>query len=88
MTPQTNVRVAARLDRGMAFVSGDGPTPVSARQEAVEPGVVQSLAPGARATWRLTVRASQPGAMRFEVELRTNELPQAVTEVEPTRVFE
>lgn len=87
-TPQTNVRVTARLDRGMEFVSGDGPTPVSTRDAAVEPGVVQSLAPGARATWRLTVRATQPGAMRFEVELRTNELPQAVAEIEPTRVFE
>jgi uncharacterized repeat protein (TIGR01451 family) len=87
-TPQTRVRVKARLDRGMELLSGDGPTAVAGRVGSVEAAELERLEPGARAVWTLTVRSAQAGPARLQVTLNTNELPSAVSETEPTRFFE
>ncbi len=48
---------------------------------------VQDLRPGARAEWRVHVRAAKPGDVRTRVELSSRYLKdEPVPDVEPTRL--
>ena len=46
-----------------------------------------SLAPKARATYRVTCRATTPGDMRFHVEMTSDQITSPVEEDEATRIY-
>ena len=46
------------------------------------------LAPGAKATWRVVVKAVKPGDVRFKVTMNTDQLRRPVEETESTEMYE
>ena len=49
---------------------------------------LSSLAPKAKAAWRVVVRAVSPGDVRFKVVLNVDQLTRPVEETEATNLYE
>jgi hypothetical protein len=49
---------------------------------------LSSLAPKAKAAWRVVVRAVRPGDVRFKVVLNVDQLTRPVEETESTHLYE
>lgn len=85
----TNIKIVAKLEESMEFVSTEGPTQSTLQgRNTVVFAPLPSLAPKAQAVWRLTVRALKPGDWRFGVEMNTDQLDRPVMETEATRFYE
>jgi uncharacterized repeat protein (TIGR01451 family) len=83
-----NIRVQAELEPNMQFISIEGPTRGSAEGQTINFEPLPSLQPGARATWRLTVRAQDAGNTRFSVRVNSQQIgDRPVTETESTTLF-
>lgn len=85
--PLTNVRLDCQLEDSQAFVSGDGPTAVQARERTITIEPLTELAPGDRATWRVRVKPLQPGDVRFGTTLGCDQIPEPIRETEATRQY-
>jgi len=86
--PDTNITIKAMLEDEMEFVSAGGVTAGKMADGAVVFEPLPSLAPGAKATWRVVVKAVKPGDVRFTAVMTTGELKREVKETEATRFFE
>ncbi len=86
--PDTNIAIKAMLEEEMEFVSAGGATAGGMVEGAVAFEALPSLAPGAKATWRVVVKAVKPGDVRLKVVMSTGELKREVMETEATRFFE
>lgn len=85
--PQTNVRITAEPPGTMRILSATGPTEREGENGKVSFKPLESLAPGDRAEWRVTVKAADAGDVRFRVQLRSDQLTEPAIEEEPTRFF-
>ncbi len=85
--PDTDIRLVCRLDRGMQFVSATGPTSGAASGSTVTLAPLASLAPGAKATWRVVIRGTEDGDLRFGVSLNSAQLTRSVEETEATHFY-
>ena len=83
-----NVTLNATLPEGLAFVAAQGTTDVKAQGQKLTFAPVQSLAPGAVATWWVEARAQQPGMTQFRIELNAESLDNPAVEFEPTRLYQ
>lgn len=85
-----NVRVTCALEAGMEYVSSSGPTTGTLGAEgkvvAFEP--LPSLAPKAKASWKVGVRALSEGDVRFKVGMTDDRLERPVEETEATHFYE
>jgi hypothetical protein len=85
-----NVRIKIDRPPQQDFVSAEGQT----RLENANPGrsfefpPVRALAPGAKATWRVTVKANAAGDVRFKTTLNSDNLTSGVTEEESTNLYD
>lgn len=87
--PGTGIRVTAMLPQEQTYVSSAGPTDASVSGQTIEFAPLGSLAPGAQATYRVTVRGTAAGDVRFRATLTSNEISDpAVEETEATRFYE
>jgi len=84
----TNVRIACILEDNVQYVSSAGATAGSAEGRTVEFFPLSSLAPKARAAWRVVVVAVKPGDVRFKVVMNVDQLTRPVEETESTRLYE
>ncbi len=84
----TNIIIVCQLEDEMQFVSAAGDTTGSADGSTVTFGPLPSLAPKAKATWRVTVKAASAGDVRFSVEMNTDQLTRPVNETEATNFYE
>ena len=82
-----DVKVVATLPASMTFVSGTGASKVSASGQVVTLSPVASLAPGAKAEWRVTVRAASAEDARTRWELTSEQFKAPVIETESTYQF-
>lgn len=87
-----NVRIVARMEDSMQFVSAVGATP-GVHDGSATAGVLTfqplvELPSKAKATWKVTVRAVKPGDVRFHVEMNEDQLGRPVTETEATNFYE
>ena len=85
----TNVQLAARLPLGLRAVAAEGPTP---QGQASQPDVIlfqplQRLAAKADVTYRIRVEGVQPGDLRMQVQVWTDEIEKPITKEESTRVY-
>lgn len=85
--PATNVALTAQLPKNFEFVTASGDTKIAAEGQNLKFGVIESLAPGAIATWQLEVKAQEKGDTRFEVQMNSDYLNSPVPELEPTRIY-
>lgn len=86
--PGTGIKVNCELPAEQDFVSAGGATAGTNTGKSVSFAALPSLAPGATATWRVTVRANAPGAVLFRVSRSSNEFPEPAIETETTNLYE
>lgn len=79
--------VRAELPPELQFRSAEGSTEVREEGGQLVFGPIDALPPGEMATWRVLATATQPGQVRFRVELTSDATTQPVQEIEPTTVF-
>ncbi len=91
----TGIELVGKMegDDTMEFVSAEGSSPArnftgNADGLDVNFPTVARLAPGARATYRVTVRALKPGQVSFRAEAVSNEITRPLIKVETTNFYE
>jgi len=70
------------------YVSAVGPTKPSVKGNVVTFGALDSLAPKAKAVYKITVKAAREGDVRFRVKMTTSQTGEVpVEETEATRIY-
>ena len=87
-SPDANVKVVATLPAAMEFVSGSGATLVNAVGQTVTMSPVAALAPGAKAEWRVVVKAKSVQDARTRWEMTSEQFRTPVIETESTNLYE
>lgn len=85
--PDTNIKIVCELEDNAAFVSASGATAGSHSNGTVTFAPLASLAPGAEATWRVTVKAVAEADSRFKVSRTTDNTTRPVEETESTNFY-
>ena len=85
--PDHDVKVVCTLPKEFTFVGGDGPTEIKADGQKVDLGTIATLAPRAKVSWTIRVKADKQGDLRNKVELTSRYLTEPLPELEPTRVI-
>ena len=86
--PDTNIIVKCMLEENMQYVSSSGATSGTSSDGMVVFDALGSLAPKAKATWRVVVKAVKAGDVRFKVAMMSDELGRDVQETEATNFYE
>ena len=86
--PDTNIMIKVFLEDSMQFVSAGGATRGTFADGAITFEALPSLAPKAKTTWRVVVKAVKAGDVRFRVTMNTEELERDVVETEATQFFQ
>ncbi|MBN2447307.1 MAG: DUF11 domain-containing protein, partial [Phycisphaerae bacterium] len=86
--PDTNIVVACVLPPEQEYVSATGPTQASTDGKAVTFSPLPSLAPKATAKYRVVVKGTQVGDVRFRLSLTSDQLESPVSETESTHIYE
>jgi len=84
----TGIRIVCTMPEEMEFVSGEGPTAVSISGNRITMAPLPSLAPRAKAEWRITVRAKAAGDVRFRTSLTSDQFVVPVEETEATFLYD
>ena len=82
-----DVVVKATLEDNMQYVSSSGATKGSLSARTVTFAPLPSLAPKAKASWRVTVKAVKAGDVRFRVAMNSEHLGRDVDETEATNFY-
>jgi len=84
----TNIVIKAMLEDTMEYVSSSGATNGRLSGSTVTFSPLPSLAPKAKATWRVVVKAKNAGDVRFSVTMNSDQLGRDVQETEATNFYE
>jgi len=84
----TNIRIVCTLPAEEDYVSGTGPTNATAKGKTVTFAPLPQLAPKAKATYRVQVKGTKTGDVRFKVELTSDQMTTPATETESTHIYE
>ncbi len=84
----TNVVVNCTLPAEEDHVSSTGPTQVSAQGKSISFAPLATLAPKAKATYKVTVKGVGEGDVRFKVEMKSDQMDTPVMETESTRIYQ
>jgi len=85
--PATNVKLSCRIEESQEYASGSGATAVSAQGKVITLSPVPSIAPKAKATWRIAVKALEADDVRFSVTMTSDQLGRVVEETEATNQY-
>lgn len=86
--PDNNIAITCQLENAQAFVSAGGATQGTAAGQTVTFAPLPVLGVGQRAEWRVTIRATSGGDIRFAVQMDTDNLNRPVRETEATNQYE
>lgn len=84
----TNVLVTAVLEDNVRYISSAGATVGTKEGQTVRFFPLGSLAPQAKAAWRVVVEAVRPGDVRFKVIMNADQLTRPVEETESTHLYD
>ncbi|MEJ2705705.1 MAG: hypothetical protein P8Z79_24980 [Sedimentisphaerales bacterium] len=84
----TNIRVSCMLEDYVRYVSSAGATPGAQEGQSVRFLPLATLAPKAKAAWRVVVEAVRPGDARFKAVMHADQLSRPVEETESTHLYE
>ena len=84
----TNIKIVCTLEDNEQYVSSSGATRGSVMGNIVTFEPLPSLAPKAKATWRVTVKAVKAGDVRFTAAMNSDQLTRPVQETEATHLYE
>jgi uncharacterized repeat protein (TIGR01451 family) len=85
--PATNLKVVCKLPDSEEFVSGSGPTQVSAQDRAVTMETLPVLDPKSQATWLVTVKALKADDARFKASASSDQFEKPIQRDEATRLY-
>lgn len=83
-----NITIVAELEDSMEFVSGTGVTTGKLNGSTITFAPLEKLAPGAKASWNVVVKAKKAGDVRFGVKMTEDQLERPVIENEATNFYE
>lgn len=83
----TGITIACKLPAEEDYVSSDGPTKATADGKKVTFAALPSLAPKAKAVYKVTIKGVSEGDARFEVELNSDQITSPVMETESTHIY-
>ena len=83
----TNLKVVCTLAEGQEFVSGSGPSQVTAEGSTVNLATVPALHPKDTAVWRVVVKVLKAGDVRFTADVSTDQFQPPILETESTRQY-
>jgi uncharacterized repeat protein (TIGR01451 family) len=83
----TNIKLACTLPAQQSYASSDGPTQASIDGPSVAFAALPSLAPKAKATFRVVATGTAPGDVRFKVSMTSDQAQTPVEETESTNVY-
>ncbi|QNN24817.1 DUF11 domain-containing protein [Planctomycetales bacterium ZRK34] len=86
--PGTNIVIENTLEDTMQFVSAAGATAGKNTGKTVKFAPIASLAPKAKAEFRVTVKAVKAGDVRFSTKMTSDQISRPVEETEATNFFE
>lgn len=86
--PDTDIVITCKLEDAMQFVSAGGATSGSFADGMVTFQPLASLAPKAKAAWRVEIKAVKAGDVRFTTMLKSKQLGREVMETEATNFYE
>jgi len=84
----TNIVIACTLPPQQTYASSDGPTRVKVAEKDVTFAPLPQLAPKAKATYRVVVKGTKPGDVRFTVQLTSDQMESPAGETESTHIYE
>jgi len=84
----TNISIQVTLENEQEYVSSSGATSGTASGKVITFAPLASLAPKAKAEWRMVVKAVGAGDIRYSVEMNTDNLGRNVSETEATNFYE
>ncbi|MBI1841248.1 MAG: hypothetical protein HYR88_10435 [Verrucomicrobia bacterium] len=85
--PLTNIKLVSKLEDAQQFVAGTGDTAVSVSGNMIGYGAVASIAPKAKVSWKITVKAVKAGDVRFNTILNSDQTERPVEKAESTRQY-
>ncbi|MCK5804640.1 MAG: DUF11 domain-containing protein [Lentisphaeria bacterium] len=83
----TNIAITCTLEDTQSYISSSGDTRGTISGKVVKFAPLASLAPRAKAEWRVTVKAIKASDVRFSVEMNTDQLSRPVNENESTNQY-
>ncbi len=84
----TNIVIECTLPPEQDYVSGSGPTNPTAAGKVVRFAPLASLPPKAKATWKVVVKGTAVGDVRFGVKMTSDVITSPVEETESTHIYE
>ncbi len=84
----TNIALNCTLPAEEEHVSSTGPTQASAQGKSITFAPLATLAPKAKATYKVTVKGIGEGDVRFKVEMKSDQMDTPVMETESTRIYQ
>lgn len=85
--PGTGITIVAELAGEQDYVSSAGATVGTVAGKTVTFAKLPSLAPKAKAEWRIVVRANNPSDVRFRVRMTSDQFSKPVEETESTNQY-
>ena len=83
----TNVRIVCTLEDSVQYASSDGPTRATVEGRTITFAPLPRLAPKAKVTWKVVVKAVKPADSRFQITLNSDQLERSVQETESTHIY-
>lgn len=83
----TNIVVTCTLPAEQEFVSAAGPTKETVEGKSVKFAPLKSLAPQAKATYRIVTKGIKAGDVRFKVTLKSDQMDTPAGETESTHIY-
>jgi uncharacterized repeat protein (TIGR01451 family) len=83
----TNIVITCMLPEEQEYVSGTGPTRAEVRDKKITFAPLASLAPKAKATYRVVVKGVAAADVRFKVSLTSDQIRSPVEETESTQIY-
>ncbi len=83
----SNIKIVCELEDTQAYVSSSGATRGTATGNRIEFAPIATLAPGATAEFKVTVRGVKTGDTRFRTTMTSDFLTRPVEETESTNIY-
>jgi uncharacterized repeat protein (TIGR01451 family) len=86
--PGTGIRVVCEIPPQQSFLSASGATTGTAAGQTVTFAPLASLAPKAKAEFRVVVKCNQPGDVRFRLKVTSDQFQTPIEETESTNLYQ
>jgi uncharacterized repeat protein (TIGR01451 family) len=84
----TNVQIVAMLPAEQEYASSDGPTKAKVEGKTITFEPLKELQPGRQAVWKVHVKGTGTGDVRFRTRLTSDQMTSPAEESESTHIYE